>query len=98
MWDFLGDKFIEETRSSGRKVTARAVIGYCDGHGVHTFVGETAGRIADKPRGERKFYWDTVFVPDESDGDSKGKTFAEWLVTEALSTKWGSFRNRRRRC
>jgi len=89
MWDFLGDKFIEETRSSGRKVTARAVIGYCDGHGVHTFVGESAGRIADKPRGERRFYWDTVFVPDESDEESRGKTYAEIVRDRGLEYKMG---------
>jgi XTP/dITP diphosphohydrolase len=77
MWDFLGEKFIEETRSGGRRVTARAVVAYCDGKDVRTFVGETKGSISDKPKGDRAFYWDTVFVPDTSDTKAKDKTYAE---------------------
>ena len=87
MWDFLKDGFIEETHSNGRKVLARAVVGYCDGRSVHTFVGETPGIIADKPRGERKFYWDTVFVPDEADVDVKGRTYAEIVQQKGLDYK-----------
>src|SRR5688500_10130808 len=34
MWDSLGEKFVHETRSAGRKATARAVIAYCDGLSV----------------------------------------------------------------
>ena len=30
MWNFLRDRFVEETHPNGRKVTARAVVGYCD--------------------------------------------------------------------
>jgi XTP/dITP diphosphohydrolase len=87
MWNSLGDKFIEETQSSGRKAIARAVVGYCDGHGVRTFTGETVGRIADKARGERKFYWDTVFIPDDADADAKGKTYAEIVKDKGLEYK-----------
>jgi XTP/dITP diphosphohydrolase len=87
MWNFLGNKFIEETHSSGRKVVARAVVGYCDGNSVHTFIGETSGRIADKPRGKRTFYWDTVFIPDEADDDAKDKTYAEIVRDKGLAYK-----------
>jgi inosine/xanthosine triphosphate pyrophosphatase family protein len=87
MWNFLGSKFIEETQSAGRKVTARAVVGYCDGHTVQTFVGETPGRIADAPRGEREFYWDTVFIPDDAVGDVAGKTYAEIVKDKGLEYK-----------
>lgn len=77
MWDFLKDKFIEETHSKDRKALARAVIAYCDGKTVRTFVGETPGHITDTPRGKREFYWDTVFVPDDPDGTEGTMTYAE---------------------
>ena len=44
---------------------------------IRTFVGETVGTISGEPRGSRDFYWDTVFIPGEAEGDAKGKTFAE---------------------
>lgn len=84
MWNTLGDNFIEETRSSGRKALARAVVAYCDGMSVKTFVGETPGVLADKPRGSRHFYWDTVFIPETSDKNAKGKTYAEIVETSSL--------------
>jgi inosine/xanthosine triphosphate pyrophosphatase family protein len=77
MWNALGDRFVQETNSGGRPAIARAVIAYCDGMTVHTFVGETQGKIADCPKGERKFYWDTIFIPDEPGVCKLGKTYAE---------------------
>jgi inosine/xanthosine triphosphate pyrophosphatase family protein len=88
MWDFLQDKFIEETHSAGRRATARAVVAYCDGRSVHTFVGETLGKIADKPRGNRRFYWDTIFIPDDSTGKAKDKTYAEIYEDPGLGLKY----------
>jgi XTP/dITP diphosphohydrolase len=74
MWDALtADGFLERTGAAGQAAVARAVFGYCDGMAVHTYVGETEGSIADKPRGDRKFYWDTVFCP----GGYGGATYAE---------------------
>lgn len=65
MWNTLKqDRFLAETQSRGRRATAVAVIGYCDGVQVHTFVGETSGRLSTEPRGVSDFYWDTVFIPD----------------------------------
>lgn len=73
MWDALGAKqFIEEIGGAGRRVIARAVVGYCDGLNVRCFRGETRGTLAGSPRGQRQFYWDTVFVPE---GESQ--TYAE---------------------
>jgi XTP/dITP diphosphohydrolase len=73
MWDALGaDKFISETCGTGRRVVARAVRGYCDGLNVKCFRGETRGTLADKPRGKREFYWDTIFVPE-----NEMQTYAE---------------------
>jgi inosine/xanthosine triphosphate pyrophosphatase family protein len=77
MWNFLQERFIDETHSAGRRATARAVVAYCDGRSVHTFVGETKGTIAPEPRGNRSFYWDTVFIPDDPSGKAKNKTYAE---------------------
>lgn len=74
IWDALGaDGFLSSVSWAGEKVTARAVVGYCDGMNVHTFVGETIGKFSQKPLGEREFYWDTVFIPETGDG----RTYAE---------------------
>lgn len=77
MWNTLDQDFVKETASANRLAMARAVIAYCDGMRIRTFTGETTGRIADEPRGNRKFYWDTVFVPDDPSGASGTKTYAE---------------------
>jgi XTP/dITP diphosphohydrolase len=77
MWNVLGNRFVEETHSADRRATARAVVAYCDGQSVRTFVGETTGTISAKPRGSRLFYWDTVFIPDDPSGKVKNKTYAE---------------------
>jgi XTP/dITP diphosphohydrolase len=87
MWDALGEGFIEETQSAGRSAVARAVVAYCDGMTIKTFVGETSGRIADRPRGSRKFYWDTVFVPDDPSGKANDKTYAEIVDELGLEYK-----------
>lgn len=77
MWDTLGDKFIEETNSADREAIARAVIAYCDGKSVHTYVGETEGKLAPRPQGSRKFYWDTVFIPNDPNNVNNTKTYAQ---------------------
>lgn len=58
--------------SSNRKVTAITLIGYCDGRQIHSFEGRIEGLVAEKPRGDEGFQWDTVFIPAGYD-----KTFAE---------------------
>jgi len=88
MWNTLGNKFLEETQSKGRRALARAVIAYCDGMSVHTFVGETTGTLAEVPRGLRKFYWDTVFIPDDTSGISQGKTYAEIVADPDLGIEY----------
>lgn len=84
MWNTLGPKFIEETNSDGRRAIARAVVAFCDGKSVRTFVGETMGHLSDRPRGHRQFYWDTVFIPDDPTKTIKGKTYAEIVEDPAL--------------
>jgi len=74
MWDALGaEGFVESIRWAGTRAIARAVVGYCDGLHIRTFVGETRGTVVSNPRGSRAFYWDSVFCPDDG-GDL---TYAE---------------------
>jgi XTP/dITP diphosphohydrolase len=89
LWNTLGDRFLSETHSGGRPATAIAVVAYCDGMKVHTFQGETAGVLSDRPRGDRKFYWDTVFVPRDNNND--GLTYAEIVERDGLGRKMREF-------
>jgi XTP/dITP diphosphohydrolase len=74
MWDALGaEGFVEGIRWAGTRAIARAVVGYCDGLRIRTFMGETRGTVVSTPRGSRAFYWDPVFCPDDG-GDL---TYAE---------------------
>lgn len=88
MWDTLRDRFVDETQSAGRRAIARAVIAYCDGKTVKTFVGERTGKIATKPCGKRGFYWDTIFIPDDPSGMTKGKTYAEIADDPSLGLRY----------
>lgn len=88
MWNTLRERFLEETGSAGRRVIARAVVAYCDGMQVNTFVGETKGVLADVPRGGREFYWDTVFIPDDAQTEIPGKTYAEIVADPSFGLKY----------
>jgi non-canonical purine NTP pyrophosphatase (RdgB/HAM1 family) len=59
-----------------RSASATTVVAVCDGE-VHTFLGTVRGKIAEQPRGEYGFGWDSIFIPDGSD-----RTFAEMLPAE----------------
>jgi non-canonical purine NTP pyrophosphatase (RdgB/HAM1 family) len=41
---------------------------------VHLFQGITKGRICEHPRGENRFGWDPIFVPEDSE---QGLSYAE---------------------
>jgi inosine/xanthosine triphosphate pyrophosphatase family protein len=74
MWDSLSpEQFVTCCLTLSNRAIARAVVGYCDGLNIHTFVGQTKGILSKTPKGTREFYWDTVFCPDGFDG----KTYAE---------------------
>jgi len=80
MWDALGaDAFLKETGGAGRRVIARAAVGYCDGSSVAAFVGDTHGSLATAPRGRRGYYWDPVFQPDNpiASPSAASRTYAE---------------------
>lgn len=87
MWNTLDQDFVKETASANRAAIARAVIAYCDGMNTRAFIGETTGKIANSPRGSRKFYWDTVFIPDDP-GGTGGKTYAEINDDPSLGLKY----------
>jgi len=73
-WDTLEADRVSALFGQGNKtrVTAKTIIGYCDGKIVRHFSGEIEGRIAEKPRGDRAFQWDCVFIPV-----GHSQTFAE---------------------
>lgn len=73
-WDSLtAHKFAEIIGSlENTTVRAKTCIGYCDTKQIYYFYGEIKGNIADKPRGEGDFQWDSVFIPEKY-----SQTFAE---------------------
>jgi XTP/dITP diphosphohydrolase len=73
-WDRLqADRFADVVAGLGDpKVTAKTILGYCDGREIHMFEGAIEGTVPRKPVGPPDFQWDCVFVPDGST-----QTFAE---------------------
>ncbi|RZL03819.1 MAG: non-canonical purine NTP pyrophosphatase [Rubrivivax sp.] len=65
-WDQLkADRFASLVAGLGdAKVTARTVIGYCDGHRMHLFEGAIEGTVPTTPAGPTDFQWDCVFIPN----------------------------------
>jgi XTP/dITP diphosphohydrolase len=88
MWNALGSQFVAETNSAGQRAIARAAVAYCDGKRIHSFVGDTEGTIAPKPRGTRQFYWDTIFIPDDPTGAASNKTYSEVVDDRSLGLKY----------
>lgn len=84
MWNTLGERFPEETHSANRAALARAVVAYCDGQQITTFSGETEGVLSSEPRGDREFYWDTVFIPNDDKGNPGSLTYAEIVADPSL--------------
>ena len=74
---------------NNRAARARCCVGYWNGRGVQTFMGEALGEILVEPRGERHFGWDAWFQPRGSN-----KTFAEMTDEEkdAVSHRGHAYR------
>lgn len=53
-------------------VTAKTVLGYCDGREIHLFEGAVEGTVPPVPAGPTGFQWDCVFVPN-----GHSETFAQ---------------------
>jgi len=73
-WEKLGpDRFSEVVgKLPDTSVTAKTIIGYCDGKILHYFDGTISGKVPSHPAGPEDFQWDCVFVPD-----GYTQTFAE---------------------
>lgn len=73
-WDRLqADRFADLVAGLGdSKVTAKTILGYCDGREIHIFEGSIDGTVPRKPAGPTHFQWDCVFIPNGST-----QTFAE---------------------
>ena len=84
MWNTLKQDFLLETNSAKEKVIAKAVIGYCDGKDIKTFIGETFGVLSDAPRGNRDFYWDTIFIPDTNTNQTYAEIVENYGIKEKL--------------
>lgn len=92
IWNEIGERMCTFLRpEDSREATAQSFIGYCDGRHVRSYCGETPGRIAESARGDYKFNWDPIFIPDGSD-----KTYGEMGPEEKRLTSpsvkaWSSF-------
>lgn len=64
-WDKLeADRFASLVASLGdSKVTAKTVLGYCDGREMYLFEGAIEGVVPKTPLGPTAFQWDCVFIP-----------------------------------
>lgn len=70
-WKTLKSEKICEI-SQNSNATAITYLGFCNGRHIKIFEGITTGKIANCPKGNSKFQWDTIFIPDGA-----SKTFAE---------------------
>lgn len=64
-----------------RNASAMTCFAFVDKNGLQTFVGETLGTIADKPRGKEGFGWDAIFIPS-----GHTETWAEMTLGEKQKT------------
>ena len=73
-WDKLeADRFVKLVAGLGdAAVTAKTVLGYCDGREIRLFEGSIEGTVPLVPAGPTDFQWDCVFVPN-----GHTQTFAE---------------------
>ena len=97
-WDTLQADRVSELFGQGPDtgVTAKTLIGYCDGRSIRCFCGEVRGRIASEPRGDRAFQWDCIFIPDgftetyAEMGDAKNAISMRRSALDALATHLGA--------
>ena len=83
--------FLQELDNSGlckvldqfedRTALATVVFGLYDGENLEIFEGEIKGTIANYPKGERGFGWDSIFIPE-----GYAKTWGEMNEEEQKET------------
>ncbi len=73
-WDKLEADMFSSLFGKGERLglVAKTIIGYCDAKKMYFFEGEIRGSISPEPRGDRKFQWDCIFIPE-----GETETFAE---------------------
>jgi XTP/dITP diphosphohydrolase len=75
----------------GGSVTAKTQIGYCNGQQIFHFEGAIDGIIAPEPRGDDRFQWDCVFIPEGHEqtfaemGDKKNEISMRKLALDAFT-------------
>ncbi len=74
-----------------RAATAQTCFALCDETGVHLFRGTRKGRVSDSPKGETKFGWNPIFIPEgneltwaEMDFAQQSETSMRRLAIEKL--------------
>lgn len=82
IWDSVGERICTFLREGdSRAATARSIIGYCDGRRVRLYSGETRGTVANRARGNYKFHWDPIFIPEKCK-----KTYGEMGLVKKRAT------------
>lgn len=76
LYTTAGPQKISEMLKPNNKATAIVSIGFYDGKDTHFFEGRVTGKIVS-PRGDDRFAWDLIFMPDGYD-----KTYAEMPIEE----------------
>jgi XTP/dITP diphosphohydrolase len=99
VWDTVGDQLCSFLRANDpRTARAKSVIGYCDGKGVYTFSGETRGQISECGRGDYKFQWDPVFIPDGATETYAQMGFPRKKDYSQAAKAWSAFLSFLRHC
>jgi XTP/dITP diphosphohydrolase len=89
VWDSVGDKICKFIQpGEPRNAIAKSLVGYCDGKKLHFFPGETKGTIAEEARGDRKFQWDPIFIPDGSSSTYAELGFPEKETFSQANKAW----------
>ena len=92
VWDAVGERLCGFLRDSdSRAATVRCYLGYCDGRRIRVYIGETRGHIADRARGDYKFAWDPIFIPE-----GQSRTYGEMGLEQKRDTSpiyraWDAF-------
>lgn len=97
-WDTLKKDRVAHLFGGGA-VTAKTRIGFCDGKQIFQFEGAISGTIASEPRGDDRFQWDCVFIPDGHEqtfaemGDKKNDISMRKRALDLFAEHLGNYRN-----
>lgn len=79
LFEAVGDEGICRLldRYDDRSAITETCVCYYSKEGPMVFGGKTRGTISDQPRGEKRFAWDRIFIPE-----GHAQTYAEMGITE----------------